>query len=104
MKQLMLTLAIIGATGAAASAATLGVYPGATKLPTQMRDAIPFCGTKMVTVVYRVPDVNAQVVAAWYKSHIAGGITITIPKVNETVLGSRARPKVLVPIARVSES
>jgi hypothetical protein len=112
MKQLMLSLAIIAAscssnssdghqratnapasaaaraaaTPAEAAPATLAVYPGATKLLTQMRDAISFCGTKMTTVVYRVPDVNAQTVAAWYASHIAGGITVTIPKANDTVV------------------
>jgi hypothetical protein len=71
---------------AEAAPARLSVYPGATKLPTQMRDAIPFCGTKMTTVVYRVPDANAQTVAAWYASHISGRITVTILKANDTVV------------------
>jgi hypothetical protein len=62
-----------------AAVAPLEVYPGATKLPTQMRGTFAFCGTKMTTVVYRVKDASAQTVAAWYASHIPGGIRAPIP-------------------------
>lgn len=66
------------AQGAPADAA-LDVYPGATKLRTQMHGPMSFCGTKMTTVVYRVKDAGAQTVAAWYASHVPGGTTVTIP-------------------------
>lgn len=70
----------------AAAEAPLDVYPGATKLPTQMNAPMSFCGTKMTTVVYRVKDANAQTVAAWYASHVPGGITITVPAADQSVV------------------
>ena len=80
---LALTLALTAAAAAApASSADLVLYPGATKLPRQMSTSIAFCGTKMTVVGYRLPDVNAQTVAAWYKSRIPGAITVTTPKAN----------------------
>lgn len=62
-----------------AAAAPLDVYPGATKLPTQMRGSVSFCNTKMTTIVYRVGAANAETVAGWYAAHIPGGIRINIP-------------------------
>jgi hypothetical protein len=77
------------ATAASAQAASvsLEVYPGATELPTQMHGSIAFCGTKMTTVAYRVNGASAETVAAWYGSHIPGGIRITLPVENgDTVM------------------
>jgi len=71
-----------GAPGAPA----LDVYPGATKLATQMHGSMTFCGTKMTTVVYHVKDANAQTVAAWYSSHIPGAISIKVPAQDQSVV------------------
>ena len=88
MKQLLIISLTIATAAAPAVAAppTLALYPGATKLPRQMSEAIQFCGTKMTTVAYRVPNVSAQTVAAWYASHIPGGITVRIRKPNDTLI------------------
>lgn len=75
------TAPVTAATTAAApaAAAPLDVYPGATKLPTQMRGSVSFCNTKMTTIVYRVGGANAETVAGWYAAHVPGGIRINIP-------------------------
>ncbi len=75
------------AKDAPAAPAALDVYPGATKLRTQMHGSMSFCGTRMTTIVYSVRDADAQTVAVWYASHIPGGIRITVPAAaNQSVV------------------
>lgn len=40
----------------------------------------------MTTVAYRVKDAGAQTVAAWYMSHVPGGISVTIPAADQSVV------------------
>ncbi|HEY5426877.1 MAG TPA: hypothetical protein VIJ77_10025 [Candidatus Tumulicola sp.] len=59
-------------------ASNLPIYPGATKMPHQMNEAMKVCGTSMSMTTYSAKDAEATSVAKWYKDRIANAVQITM--------------------------
>lgn len=69
MKQLLTPLVLAAATG-------LPVYPGATHVMDMTNEG---CKTKITTVTYRLSGPSWQSVVDWYRSRLAGTISVTMP-------------------------
>ncbi len=58
-----------------AEASDLPIYPGATKIPTQMKGGFENCGHKIDIIAYETAA-NAKAVAKWYEGKIASAAVI----------------------------
>ncbi|HEY1656400.1 MAG TPA: hypothetical protein VGF86_14960 [Candidatus Tumulicola sp.] len=66
------------AADAGSSASSLPVYPGATKVPNQMKESMKMCGSNFSMTLYEIKGTDADAVAKWYDSRVPNGVHLNV--------------------------
>jgi len=84
----LLTLCVATAAQGVAASSTLPVYPGATKLATQLGRTFPLCGHTVGVVSYN-SAADAKAIAKWYQTRVPGAIVVDLSRTDSSTIDTQ---------------